>query len=286
MANEQKSDGRPIEVRLKDWLATQGYPLEMRVGAAFQAKGFATGLQHFYRDPQEPETYREIDVIASDTVDVGETHVRVTFVVECKSSRDAPWVLFVASPEAVLQSRVRTAFMLSSRLAKPYITRISTTPQIQALPLLAPTPRPAYGATDAFKRVDVVYDAARSVLKAALAQIKTADDDAAMYPVVELIFPVLITEARLFQAYLGEQNSIELAEVDTALLMWRNPSLTHTASFINVVNDKALTSFVNAARETTNGLLKADKDAIDRVETRWRRENAESNARMSEGLPG
>src|SRR4051812_46473888 len=87
---------RPLDSRVADWLDTQGYPLEMRVARAFRASRFRVIQSEYYSDP-ETKASREIDVIASVDARNEDFLFRLTFVVECKMSRDKPWVLFTGT---------------------------------------------------------------------------------------------------------------------------------------------------------------------------------------------
>ena len=49
--------------KIRNWLDTQGYPLEMKVARCFQKAGFRVSSSEYYLDPDERKP-REIDVIA------------------------------------------------------------------------------------------------------------------------------------------------------------------------------------------------------------------------------
>ena len=96
-----------MEDRIHEWLESQGYPLEMQVAREFARNGFRV-LQSDYYDDFESGDSREIDVVAHMQTMIGELLVRVEFVIECKASRDKPWVLFTqhrsfADPARVAQ---------------------------------------------------------------------------------------------------------------------------------------------------------------------------------------
>jgi hypothetical protein len=88
------------ETKLREWLNTQGYPLELRVARAFRQAGAAVDVGRYFRDP-ESQTPREIDVIATFQSHSHRMGVpwRFSFVVECKASR-TPWVAMVNSLES------------------------------------------------------------------------------------------------------------------------------------------------------------------------------------------
>lgn len=83
--------------RVRSDLDKQGYPLEMRTARAFEKLGWRVELGRLYTDSSTGKQ-RDIDVVASKSAEKDrEALVTVEFVVECKQSRDKPWVGF-ASP--------------------------------------------------------------------------------------------------------------------------------------------------------------------------------------------
>ncbi len=100
---------KPLVEKVRGWLETQGYPLELTTARKFRRNGAEVQVGQFYTDPDTGEA-REIDVIATFRA----THnaglgPRSSFVVECKRSVHQPWVMF-ARPGVVqdlpLQGRV------------------------------------------------------------------------------------------------------------------------------------------------------------------------------------
>jgi hypothetical protein len=89
-----------LEVRIKSWLNKQGFPLEMEVAAMAREAGFNVSQSECYLDP-ETNVPREIDLILSKgafTDGDGVGHLSYSLYVECKSSKDKPWLLF-ATPK-------------------------------------------------------------------------------------------------------------------------------------------------------------------------------------------
>jgi len=108
-----------IEEKLHTWLEAQGYPLEMRVAKAFQIAGARVIQSEYYTDPSTEES-REIDVVADWQTRIDNLLVRVSFVIECKSSKDKPWILFV-SPNVRLAAPARVivaAYRVCEAVAK------------------------------------------------------------------------------------------------------------------------------------------------------------------------
>lgn len=82
--------------RIRKDLATKGYPLEMRAARAFERAGWRAELGRLYTD-HDSRKQRDIDVVASITVAHDrDSRATVEFVVECKQSREKPWVGFAS----------------------------------------------------------------------------------------------------------------------------------------------------------------------------------------------
>jgi Holliday junction resolvase-like predicted endonuclease len=84
-----------MEQQIRNWLQSQGYPLEMRAAAAYRDAGFRVVQSNYYQDPESSD-WREIDVVADRTWIAAETNsvpIRIMFVAECKASREKPWIL-------------------------------------------------------------------------------------------------------------------------------------------------------------------------------------------------
>jgi hypothetical protein len=266
------ADPRPIEQRLHEWLENQGYPLEMRVAKAFQAAGARVIQSEYYVDPVKDES-REIDVVADWQQRLDDTLVTITFVVECKSSKDKPWILFV-SPEARLNDRARVAQRAASRLGRQVLSMIARESSAQDLPIFRLPDAPAYSITQAFtSNHDLCYAAATTVAGACFAQAREADRPVANALIrrqnLEIILPVLVTEARLFAASLQQDSSVSLVERTSGVLLWRNPIVGLSHTVIHVLTLPALEQFIADARTSAErfiALCRSDyREAIEKA---------------------
>jgi hypothetical protein len=117
-------------------------------------------------------------------------------------------------------------FAFASTLGRQAINTIRRQATEEKLPLFLDYPHPAYGVTQAFTSgKDVVHSAIMTVLKAALGRVADSNERNKDWPIVDLIFPVIVTDARLFEYYLDGDGNGVLGEVSESLLIWRNPSL-------------------------------------------------------------
>lgn len=81
-----------MENKIKEWLLKGGFPFEMEVSNMFIDAGFMVAQSIYYKDSDEGK-YRETDIVAYVYRNINGVFVNLTFVVECKSSIDRPWVI-------------------------------------------------------------------------------------------------------------------------------------------------------------------------------------------------
>lgn len=114
------SEDEEFHRHVLEWLDKQEYPLEMRVAREFQSHGFAVIQSEYYESGESKS--REIDVVAYKQRSFGSLLTRFTLVVECKSSKQKPWILFslptrISAPAMVAQraaTRVGRRFLMGA----------------------------------------------------------------------------------------------------------------------------------------------------------------------------
>ena len=249
-----------------EWLETQGYPFEMVVAREFQSAGFRVFQSDYYSDP-ETNTPREIDVIAYLQEDVGSCLVRISFCLECKSSQDKPWIIFtsediqLAPPARIVQ---RTASIFGTLLLK----KLVSVKEVQSLNMFSLPQRAGYGITQAFTSgKDIPYEATVGAAKCAVAKALKADIvSKTQQPVCEIMFPIVVTNGKLFECHLNETNEVVISEIEMGVLVWRNPlaRLPHTIIRISTVKD--LPNLVQNAKEIALKLLNCKKEIFTVLE--------------------
>jgi len=246
-----------LEDRLRSWLGAQGYPLEMKVATAFQHAGARVIQSDYYSDPTTSES-REIDVVATWQDDIDRILTQVSFTFECKSSRDKPWILFV-SPDARIAPPARVAQRAGSSLARLALWDLADNASLQSLPIFDLPIAPAYGLKQAFSdKADICYGAIAGVAAATAAQANQPDFQDSQrggYDILEVIFPVVVTDARLFTALLKADGELDIQEKTTGVLLWRNPVVNRPHTIIHVVSSIALAEFAETARSSAESFL-------------------------------
>lgn len=234
-----------MESKIREWLQTQGYPLEMKVARLFRAHLFNV-LQSDYYEDSETGIQRETDVIAAIDCDCGGVMARILFVVECKSSPNKPWVLFsggrrLADPARVVQSA-------GSDLGRRVLSHLCQRHEIQALAQFRIDEPAGYGITQAFTSGnDVPYLAATSVSKAGAAETKKADNFWIEYghPVCLFVFPVIVIDAEFVEAHLEVNGDVAVNRISSGTLVWRNRLIGKPHTIIRVMRIEEVEQFAN-----------------------------------------
>jgi hypothetical protein len=258
------NDSSDLLSRLSGWLEEQGYPLEMVVARTFREADFRTLQSSYYTDP-ESDVQREIDVIAYRQNQIGKILVRVSFAIECKLSRDKPWVLFT-SEDVRLAGPARVVQRASSGLGHKFLSSIARDEDIQTLNMLSLPRRPGYGVTQAFTSgQDTPYTACMGVAKCAVAEVLAADKASRTQgPLLKIVFPVVVMDGKLFECYLTEDGAITVLEIERGILVWRNPIVRVPHTIIDIVTVTGLPSLVRDANEAAVRLL-ACKEAVNEL---------------------
>ncbi|MFL6519929.1 MAG: hypothetical protein ACJ8NS_06890 [Chthoniobacterales bacterium] len=257
-----------LEDKIRSWLDEQGYPLEMRVARAFRQVGFRVFQSDYYRDPQT-NNEREIDVVAYADIRIDDLLLRVQFIVECKSARSKPWLVF-CSPDVRLAPPARVAQRTASKAGSLALGKLAQRKDIQALNLFHIPDAPAYAATQAFTTgSDVVYTALTGLGAAASAKAKEADEYVRRgNRFCIILFPLVVIEGRLFSCVLADDAGITIAEAKQATLIWRNPVAREPHTIVNILTDPILQAFASASKQTVDdffALVAQSREVFDQA---------------------
>ena len=270
--------------KVESALARSGVPLEMYVAQQFRRGGFDVAQAEFYEDPIS-EQQREIDIVATRSEKIGDDSVRLVFAVECKASRDKPWVMFVGHPRMRPERQWRWQLAMGgvgnhrgSRL------RFELSAGVRDLPVFSDGRSPAYGMVqlvlgsekDDPERKDQSYAATMQASKAAVALTKQIDSGikSGLWGVLtnstaSIGFPLVVLDGRLVTARLGDDDdSVILEETGRHALMVRNPDIGATSSQLFVVTREALPELVSGLATACQYVFewaKANPKVMDKV---------------------
>ncbi|MBU4233078.1 MAG: hypothetical protein L6277_01015 [Desulfobacterales bacterium] len=237
--------------KIHDWLSSQGYPLEMQVSLAFKQSGFSIRQSNFYADPETGES-REIDVIAT-TEDLSWSKY-VSYVIECKVSRDKPWVLFTTENLFEGWNIFFTRAVLTEEARNVLIKAFSEDKDNPKFEWLREKLLSGYGLTQAFTSGrDIPHEAIMSVSKGAIA--RKVEQDKRAGGVFDVIFPVIIIDGRLFECFLDNSCSVQIREIEEGVLFSPRSIGGTLTSCIRLVTIKSLPEFSRKAYEMAKVVL-------------------------------
>lgn len=255
-----------MEKKIREWLQSQGYPLEMRVARLFRAQGFRIVQSEFYEDT-ETGTQRETDLTARIDYKFDGVNARIEFVVECKSTPDKPWILFTGGRG--LANLARVAQRAASKLGTKALMRLCQRKDIQDLPQFQMHKHSAYGLTQAFTTGnDITYAAATSVSKATAAVIKEADMYTSFgYPLCLIVFPLIVIDAELVETYLKDHGEVAVNRIDSGTLAWRHRLVGEPHTIIRLLRIDEVESYAAEMIASCNKFFELARGTINEIGT-------------------
>jgi hypothetical protein len=251
--NNQPKD---LQTELMEWVKKEGFPFEMRVARAFQRAGFWIKQSDYYKDPTT-NVNREVDVSALLSFYIKPIVIRVEFLIECKSSKDKPWIVFCGEPEKLETPAAWVVHRFASRGGAQILRDYAHRKEFQNLAFFRLRAPVGYGLRQAFagKGEDVAYSAMSSVSSAARASADLFRDHPEPLKLLEFQFPVIAIEGRLFECHLSENEEVEMKEIKFATLLWNNPIATSVHTLIDVRTEESINLFAAECYQATHRLV-------------------------------
>jgi len=241
-----------LESKIIKWLDEQGYPLEMQIARILKQVGFSVSMGDIY-DDFETGTSREIDVTAAKWITGDLWNIQICFRIECKLSRDKPWVVFTAKkmPEYSVGSLICSNFyreFLFETLADPLWKQKLFERQLFRKIYIG------HGITRALSEgVDVPYKAVMSAVKSALAKELEIDNipkgrmEGSQYVIV---IPVVVFDGELFEVKLDDNGEMDITHVSQSVINWK---MTPTReSLVSIVTLEGFDEFANEMVKLVN----------------------------------
>jgi hypothetical protein len=252
--------------KTREWLESQGFPLEMRTAAEFQKAAFGVKQSGFYVDPDTKKN-REIDVEAWLPNFLG--LVSVGFIVECKATTK-PWVL-LSSQDTVsdygrhyaLAEMTTTARQLLQKRFEDFDRIVRKIPWLKKDGLIG------YSLRQAHSDKDSGYEAAISIAKACMARVRDFEKEkyVGQPKRIAFVFPVIVTNAPLIQCSIAEDGHLALKEVEQGEFLFLDNGF---GACIRVVTANHLPVFVQEAKNIGEEIQKEFKsegeETVQRME--------------------
>lgn len=237
--------------QLLSWLEKHGYPFELEVGRAFKSHGWSVDHSSWFGDPESGKP-REIDIVArlSASTKLGHERAEWLLAVECKSSKDKPWIVFTTS-EPDIGSLLRHSADVLSTCA---IQRVPT----EVFPsLLYVGPRHGHGIVKAFSEgksgdPTSAFAALRGVVSAAASIGKhfenvwsERDSDTAF---VTVVVPIIVLDGDLFEYTLEDNGNSDLSKIGVAHIFTVTPD-GQGRVHVTIMTKHHLTKWIELATE-------------------------------------
>jgi hypothetical protein len=151
--HDKKKEGseKSENIRVKEWLQKEGYPLEMKAALIFEESGFNVTQGVHYED-LITNKYREIDLVAQIRKATANKSFEIILqcIVECKYSKDKPWIIF-STTTGHQQRIIKDIRRGQEGSAYNLISNLSEIKELPKKGIINGPERTAYGGTLAFK---------------------------------------------------------------------------------------------------------------------------------------
>ena len=256
--------------KVAEWLSKEGYPLEFQVANCFHKNGFNVHQGGYITDGQS-ESLREVDVLAEINTRVNDILFRIYHVVECKWSKDKPWIIFT-SPSARIDPAACVAQTIASKFGTAILWASAGEKSLHSLSLFSIPYRPGFGGRQAFgKGNDIFYSAMQSVVSATYAVAIRYDDRLTVpfgFPkIAHIVFPIIVVDGKLFEAYFDSDNgNVNIEEQSKARLHWRGAESWKYFSTLDIVTVDVLDDFVQQRRAESEQALNVMSKYLSRIQ--------------------
>lgn len=247
--------------KIKSWINKNGYPFEMQVAKSFRKAGFEISQSILYKD-SETEKYREADLIAHITKEINNVWLNITFVVECKKTIDKPWIIFSNKELYTVQNNKYP--ILASTNATYLIKHIAKNNSFQS-PLIFPKIiNSGYNIVTAFsEKSDIAYSASQSVIKACEYLVTNSNKSNKRF--CNIYIPIIAIEGELHEAFLNNQDEIELTQVDWSTVVSTKSFDEQNSNLITIVSSSHLDKFTAELKQQSIDFFEKYSVEIDLV---------------------
>jgi hypothetical protein len=203
MPDKQDPTNGDLSSKVAKWLHSEGYPLEFRAANIMRSSGFRARQGEYVRR-RDQDGAREVDVVASmhQSSEDGVV-IRISQVVECKWSKDKPWVIFV-SPSAHISSSACAAQSIGSEYGVAVKWAIAGDQLITEMNLFSSPIAPGFNGRQAFsnKGNDHFYDSMKSVTDKSTALVTEYDrskrKSGSLPRTCVVAFPIILVDGKIF----------------------------------------------------------------------------------------
>lgn len=263
-----------LNSKVLGWLKEQGFPLEMEVASMAKAAGFEVSQSDYYLDPDGGEP-REIDLVLSLHNFKDNFSLTYNLFVECKSSRDKPWLMFstpnemrtsITSENRIKLLELATSF-ISNDLGYSLLQRSTFNGNISNIfPRLDTELLLGYGATQAFAQAgDAPFKAMMSATKASLSHTERMGQLGLSTPMI-FSTPVIVIDVPLLAvSFSPESNDLNVSEISRGNLYWKHVVGGRSRIGVYIVTKQELPAFLAECYASAQWWINVNKETLEQI---------------------
>ena len=270
--SKASDDGNPLKENLEAWLAREGYPLELSVANAFHAAGFEVLHRQYFRNKSQ-QSSGATDIAVRTSVDVGNSLLRLYYLIECKWSKDKPWVIFLGDAKTPPASLV--AQTVASQTARALFWARAGDPALQALSLFKPPAQFGFAGRQAFDDKSDVFDTTvQSLLTRALRLVASYDgacrEPKDLLQTAVAVFPIIVVDGPLYTASLGaEADKLALTQASHVRVFWRASAVWPLHATVDIVTAFDLPGFGAQRCSDATALMQQLTEPMKQLQRCW-----------------
>lgn len=245
--------------KILEWLNKQGYPTEFQVANICDRHGFRV-LQGYHVRNENSDVPREIDVLAQTDDIANDYLIRVCHVIECKWSKDKPWVV-LTSRHGQLASPACVAQTIGSLLGWTILWTIAGDPDLHTLDIFSTPDRPGFSGRQVFSQGnDLFYSAMQSVVDVSMLLMARYDEPPRRVGTLPrnavIAFPTIVVDGQIFEAFFDEASQTMRVEPRQRVRVhWRGARSWRLHATIDVVSLDHLDDFLKTRAQDVTIVL-------------------------------
>lgn len=233
-----------LDEKVKDWIKQEGYPLEFSTAYKFKQNGFSVDQSYFVNDSDGKA--REVDVLATQNISVGNSVLRLLHVVECKWSKDKPWVLF--GDEKRYAPTALAAQLISTSIGQALCWAAAGNDELKSLKVFKGSEFTFSGRQAFSKGNDLFYSSVQSVVSNCVNIVNSYNeyDFRIDRPSVAVIaIPVIVVEGYLYEVkFNNETKDLDLTKTQHSRLRWKGNERRSLNTVVDIVSEDYLDAFL------------------------------------------
>lgn len=274
-----------LDDKVKKWVENEGYPLEFSTAHKFKKRKFSVEQSYFVKDTDGKP--REVDVLATVSVPIGRSILRIKHIVECKWSKDKPWVLF--KDETRFATSALATQLISSSAGQAIAWAAAGSKEFKNLDMFKEEGFSFSGRQAFSKGNDLFYQVVQGVVSNCL-NIASYYDEYDFNPedlmLAVITLPMIVVDGSLFEAtYDSEGDELKLENINHARLRWQGNSGRQLNTVIDVVTSDYLDTFLDNREKELDVLISCFGETLQQLIQCFQEKN-EIYLAVSEGPRG